>query len=174
MTVRYGEVATLTFYNDPYGTLRVQKMSDTGVYLSGVTIQIKNINTGAVYTKKTGTAGVATFDVEPGAYEVREIAGIPGWQADTETIKTVTVLTGDTSTLTFTNKELPGLRIIKYDRKTYQRMAGVTFEIWRDGESLGKFQTDAMGEILLTDCKPGTYRAQEADTGDDEIGRAHV
>ncbi len=167
VTVRYGEVATLTFYNDPYGTLRVQKMSDTGVYLSGVTIQIKNINTGAVYTKKTGTAGVATFDVEPGAYEVREIAGIPGWQADTETIKTVTVLTGDTSTLTFTNKELPGLRIIKYDRKTYQRMAGVTFEIWRDGESLGKFQTDAMGEILLTDCKPGTYRAQEADTGDD-------
>lgn len=167
VTVRYGEVATLTFYNDPYGTLRVQKMSDTGAYLSGVTIQVKNITTGAVYTKKTGTAGVAIFDVEPGAYEVREIAGIPGWKADTETAKAVNVLTGDTSTVTITNQELPGLRVIKYDRKSYERMAGVTIEIWRDGESLGKFQTDAMGEILLTDCQPGTYRVQEAATGSD-------
>ena len=167
VTVQYGKVATVTFYNDSYGSLRVQKRSDTGAYLSGVTVQVKNINTGAVYTQKTGAAGVATFDVEPGAYEVRELAGIAGWQADTETIQSVRVVSGETSTVTITNKELPGLRIVKYDRGNYEVMTGVTFEIWRDGVSLGKFKTDAMGEILLTDCKPGTYRAVEVDTGSD-------
>lgn len=46
-------------------------------------------------------------------------------------------------------------------------MPGVTFEVFRDEVSLGKFQTDAFGEILLTDLEPGTYRAVEVDTGDD-------
>ena len=46
-------------------------------------------------------------------------------------------------------------------------MADVTFEVWRDGVSLGKFRTDEFGEILLTDVTPGTYRAVEVDTGSD-------
>ena len=46
-------------------------------------------------------------------------------------------------------------------------MSGVTFEIWRDGVSLGKYQTDEQGEILLEDVTPGTYRAVEVDTGSD-------
>ena len=65
------------------------------------------------------------------------------------------------------NKELPGLRIIKYDRKNMAAMANVTFEIFRDSVSLGKFRTDEFGEILLTDAAPGTYRAVEVDTGSD-------
>ena len=44
---------------------------------------------------------------------------------------------------------------------------GVTFEIFRDSVSLGKFRTDEFGEILLTDAAPGTYRAVEVDTGSD-------
>ena len=168
VTVVYNEVATVTFYNAPYGSLRVQKLSNTGAYLQGVTVQVKHIESGTTYTQQTGPAGVAFFDeLKPGAYEVRETAGIPGWLADTDTIQTVTVVTGETSDVTITNKELPGLRIIKYDRKNMVAMPDVTFEIWRDGVSLGKFRTDQFGEILLTDVEPGTYRAVEVDTGSD-------
>ena len=46
-------------------------------------------------------------------------------------------------------------------------MPNVTFEIFRDSVSLGKFKTDEFGEILLTDAAPGTYRAVEVDTGSD-------
>lgn len=46
-------------------------------------------------------------------------------------------------------------------------MSDVTFEIFRDSVSLGKFRTDEFGEILLTNVKPGTYRAVEVDTGSD-------
>lgn len=168
VTVVYNEVATVTFYNAPYGALRVQKMSDTGEYLQGATIQIKHIESGTTYTQQTGSAGVAFFDqIKPGAYEVRETAGVSGWLADTDTIQTINVVAGETSDATIINKELPGLRITKYERGTMREMANVTFEIFRDAESLGMFQTDEFGQILLTDCQPGTYRVEERDTGGD-------
>ena len=166
--VEYGETATLTFYNAPYGNLEVRKVSDTGDHLSGVLIQIKHIESGVTYTQETGPSGVAFFsELPPGGYEVRELAGIPGWQADTDTVQTINVVSGDTSHTTIINRELPGLRIIKYDRKNHAVMPDVTFAVYRDNEFLGNYQTDQFGEILLTDIKPGTYRAFEVDTGDE-------
>ena len=166
--VEYGETATLTFYNAPYGNLEVRKVSDTGDHLPGVLIQIKHIESGVTYTQETGPSGVAFFsELQPGGYEVRELAGIPGWQADTDTVQTVNVVSGDTSHTTIINRELPGLRIIKYDRKNHAVMPDVTFAVYRDNEFLGNYQTDQFGEILLTNVAPGTYRAFEVDTGDE-------
>ena len=165
--VEYNKVATVTFTNAPYGSIRVQKMSDTGDALSGVTIQIKHIETGETRTEQT-RIGVAFFDqLAPGGWEVQEVAGIEGWIADTDTVQTVAVAAGEESSATIVNKELPGLRITKYERGTMTLMPNVSFEIFRDAESLGIFQTDEFGQILLTDCAPGTYRAEERDTGGD-------
>ena len=165
--VEYNKVATVTFTNAPYGSIRVQKMSDTGDALSGVTIQIKHIETGETRTGQTRN-GVVVFDeLPPGGWEVREAAGIEGWIADTDTVQTVAVVAGEESSATIVNKELPGLRITKYERGTMTLMPNVSFEIFRDAESLGIFQTDEFGQILLTDCEPGTYRAEERDTGGD-------
>ena len=166
--VEYNKTATLTFWNAPYGSLRVEKRSDTGDALSGVTVQVKHIESGEVRTAQTSIGGAAIFDqLQPGGWEVREVAGISGWIADTDTVQTVSVVAGKTSDVTMTNKELPGLRVIKYERGTMTLMPNVSFEIFRDAESLGIFQTDEFGQILLTDCKPGTYRAEERDTGGD-------
>ena len=165
--VEYNKTATLTFWNAPYGSLRVEKRSDTGDALSGVTIQIKHIETGETRTGQTRN-GVIVFDeLAPGGWEVRELAGIDGWVADTDTVQTIAVVSGEESTATIVNKELPGLRIIKYERGSMELMPGVSFEIFRDAESLGIFQTDQFGEILLTDCEPGTYRVEERNTGGD-------
>ena len=46
-------------------------------------------------------------------------------------------------------------------------MNGVTFEIFRNGTSIGRYETKGQGEILLTGIEPGTYRAVEVDTGDE-------
>ena len=94
-----------------------------------------------------------------------ELAAPEGWERDPQTY-TTTVVAGDCVTYTLKNDALPGLKIIKYDRLSHETMPGVTFRIWRDGELLGDYETDALGEILLTDCRPGTYRVQEVDTGD--------
>lgn len=165
--VEYGKVAELTCWNEPYGTLRIEKLSDTGAHLPGAMVQIKHIESGVTYTAETNFAGYAIFDnIKPGAYEIKEITAPSGCLKDDATY-TASVATGETTTFSLVNKELPGLRIIKYDRKNMVAMANVTFEIFRDSVSLGKFRTDEFGEILLTDAAPGTYRAVEVDTGSD-------
>ena len=165
--VEYGKVAELTCWNEPYGTLRIEKLSDTGAHLPGAMVQVKHIESGVTYTAETNFAGYAIFDnIKPGAYELKEITAPSGWLRDDATY-TASVATGETTTFSLVNKELPGLRIIKYDRKNMVAMANVTFEIFRDSVSLGKFRTDEFGEILLTDAAPGTYRAVEVDTGSD-------
>ena len=170
VNVTAGRMAELTFTNKPFGNLRVEKYSNTGEPLEGVTVQIKNLETGATQSDQTGPGGFVEFtQLSPGGYEVREISGIPGWQADTETVETATVVSGETSTAYFVNQELPGLRVVKYDRESREKLSGITFSIWRDGEFLGDYETDESGEILLTDCQPGTYRVSENQSDDAHI-----
>ena len=165
--VVYGEVAEVVFENEPYGNLRIEKTSNTGMNLPGALITITYIESGQRYTGETNSAGVAVFrEIQPGAYRIEETAAPAGWLLD-DTIYTTTVIAGETTTFHLVNEELPGLRIIKYDRKNMVAMPDVTFEVWRDGVSLGTFRTDEFGEILLTDVEPGTYRAVEVDTGSD-------
>lgn len=165
--VEYGKTVEVTFCNDPYGDLRIEKRSDTGAALSGAVFTITHIESGKTYTEETNFAGNAIFhELQPGTYRISEASAPVGRQADS-TIYTATVVSGDTVSLTVVNKELPGLRIIKYDRKNMVAMPGVTFEVFKGTVSLGKFQTDEFGEILLTDVEPGTYLACEVDTGSD-------
>ena len=167
VTVVYGEVAEVVFENEPYGNLRIEKTSDTGMNLPGAMVMVTHIESGKTYSGETNSAGVAIFEkVKPGAYRIQETAAPSGWLLD-DTVYTTTVVAGETTAYHLVNEELPGLRIIKYDRKNMAAMPGVTFEVWRDGVSLGIFRTDEFGEILLTDAEPGTYRAVEVDTGSD-------
>lgn len=167
VTVVYDEVAEVTFFNDPYGTLRIEKRSNIGQKLQGAVITIEHIESGQTFTAETTSAGVAIFDEIPlGAYRIQEETAPVGWKLD-DTVYTATVVAGETTTIPIINEELPGLRIIKYDRKNMVAMPDVTFAVYRDGEFLGNFKTDQFGEILLTNVEPGTYRAFEVDTGDE-------
>ena len=167
VTVVYDEVAEVTFFNDPYGTLRIEKKSNTGMNLPGAVITVEHIESGQTWTATTTSAGVAIFDQIPlGAYRIQEITAPAGWKLD-DTVYTATVVAGETTTIPIINEELPGLRIIKYDRKNMVAMPNVTFAVYRDGKFLGNFKTDQFGEILLTNVEPGTYRAFEVDTGDE-------
>lgn len=167
VTVVYDEVAEVTFFNDPYGTLRIEKKSNTGMNLPGAVIAVEHIESGQTFTATTSSAGVAIFDEIPlGAYRIQEKTAPVGWQLD-DTVYTATVVAGETTTIPIINEELPGLRIIKYDRKNMVAMPNVTFAVYRDGEFLGNFKTDQFGEILIADAEPGTYRAFEVDTGDE-------
>ena len=121
--VEYGKVAEITFWNEPYGTLRVEKLSNTGAHLPGAMVQVRHIESGTVYSAETNFAGYAIFDnIKPGAYEIREITAPAGWLKDDATY-TASVATGETTTFSLVNQELPGLRIIKYDRKNMAAMA---------------------------------------------------
>lgn len=167
--VEYGKQATVTFENAPYGNLRVRKYSDSGMQLPGAIVRIEHIESGAVYTGETNFAGVAMFnEIEPGAYRVTEIAAPAGYIMSDEVYNT-TVISGDTVEVPIINEEKPGLRIIKYDSKTMRALPNISFEVFKDTQSLGIFKTDEFGEILLTDLDPGTYLAKEVATDSSHI-----
>ena len=105
VTVLHGKTAVVTYENAAYGDLRVEKISNTGEVIPGVTVQIKDIETGAVQVKKTGAGGVAIFDqLRPASYEVRELAVVEGWELDTDTVQTVQVTAGSTAAMTMVNR----------------------------------------------------------------------
>lgn len=141
VTVKAGETARLTFHNQPYGDLRVEKIDAvTGGGLAGARVQIKHIESGAVYTQETQPGGAAQFtQLLPGAYEIQELSAPEGWQLDPQTY-TTTVVSGECVTYTLKNEALPGLRIIKYDTQSHETMSGVTFEIFKDTVSFGSCQ----------------------------------
>ncbi len=110
--------------------------------------------------------------IKPGEYTVSELIPPPNYMPSTEVqqIKLELDENGDpipAGPLVFQNLEKVGLRVMKYDRESHTPMSGVTFEIFRDGTSIGRYETDGSGEILLTGIEPGTYRAVEVDTGDE-------
>ena len=109
--------------------------------------------------------------IKPGEYTVTELIPPPNYLPSDEVqqIKLELDENGDpipAGPLVFQNLEKVGLRVVKYDRESHTPMSGVTFEIFRDGTSIGRYETDGSGEILLTGIEPGTYRAVEVDTGD--------
>ena len=109
--------------------------------------------------------------IKPGEYAVTEIVPPPNYEPTTEVQQIKLELDADGNPipggpLVFKNLAKVGLKIVKYDRQSHRPMANVTFEIFRDGVSLGHYETNQSGEILLTGIEPGTYRAVEVDTGD--------
>lgn len=167
VTVVFDQIAEVVFENAPYGNLRVEKVSGTGEKLSGAVITVQHIESGQTYTATTSSAGVAMFtELKPGGYRIQEQTAPAGYVLN-DTVYTTNVNSGETSVVSIVNEEKPGLRIIKYDSKNYETLSGVIFEIYRDGVYFGSYQTDQLGQILLTDLDPGTYLVQEtaADSG---------
>lgn len=171
--VVYGEVAEVVFENEPYGNLRIEKTSNTGMNLPGALITITHIESGQRYTGETNSAGVAVFrEIQPGAYRIEETAAPAGWLLD-DTIYTTTVIAGETTTFHLVNEELPGLRIIKYDRKNMViRKKGSAFFI--DGKEFkiggGVFANDESEYMGLygtvTEIRTDEDRETENDTPD--------
>ena len=109
--------------------------------------------------------------IKPGEYTVTELIPPPNYTASDEVKQIRLELDefGDpipAGPLVFTNLAKPGLRIVKYDRLSHRPMSGVSFDLYRDGTFIGRYETDAAGEIVLNNIDPGTYCAVEVDTGD--------
>ena len=68
VSVDYGNTATVTFENAPYGNLRVDKIdADSGASLAGATVEIKHIESGVTQTGTTDLGGSVYFDkLKPG------------------------------------------------------------------------------------------------------------
>lgn len=169
------EDVTLTFRNVREITVVLSKIDGkSGFSLPGASFDVF-LDGEYITSVTTDDAGEARVTLEKEGYvEFVETAAPSGYRLD-RTRHGIHVDPYDPAieedpVITVENFENPSLRIIKVDRKNnYAPLEGVTFEVFRDGESLGHFVTDSEGHIELFDQEPGTFRVVEVDTGDPGI-----
>ena len=172
--VKSNEVTTLEFRNQPKGNLIIVKQdSVTKEPLEGVEFKITYADgsyvdaeggtlssTGLYWTDKEGRITISGIS---GTVMVTEVETIPGYTIDENTrAQTVVVNPNDTQTLYFYNTPAGGLQIIKSDKDSGKRIAGVKFEIRKmNGEVIGTFTTDSTGVIYLPEAESGWYTVTE-------------
>ncbi len=168
---------------DPGKAILFKRDANTNKGVGPATFKFSSVTNG-VYEFDTNASGeletIQWWDptekagkyIKPGEYAVSEIVPPPNYESTTEVQQIKLELDADgnpipAGPLVFKNLSKVGLRVVKYDRQSHTPMNGVTFEIFRNGTSIGRYETKGQGEILLTGIEPGTYRAVEVDTGDE-------
>ena len=172
--VKSNEVVTVEFRNAPKGNLIIVKLdSVTKEPLEGVEFKITYADgsyvdaeggtlssTGLYWTDKEGKITISGIS---GTIVATEVKSIPGYTIDENTrTQTVVVNPNDTQTLYFYNTPVGGLQIIKSDKDSGKRIAGVKFEIRKmNGEIIGAYTTDSDGVIYLPEAESGWYTVTE-------------
>ena len=175
--VKSNEVVTVEFRNAPKGNLIIVKQdSVTKEPLEGVEFKITYADGSYVDAEggtlsstglyRTDKEGKITISGISGTVVVTEIKTIPGYTIDENTrTQTVVVNPNDTQTLYFYNTPVGGLQIIKSDKDSGKRIAGVKFEIRKmNGEIIGTYTTDSDGVIYLPKAESGWYTVTELET----------
>ena len=172
--VKSNEVVTVEFRNQPKGNLIIVKQdSVTKEPLEGVEFKITYADgsyvdaeggalssTGLYWTDNAGKISISGIS---GTIVATEVKSIPGYSIDENTrTQTVVVNPNDTQTLYFYNTPAGGLQIIKSDKDSGKRIAGVKFEIRKmNGKIIGTFTTDSDGVIYLPEAESGWYTVTE-------------
>ena len=165
----------LTFENVRQPTIVVSKVDGiTGISLPGATFNVYKDGE-LIDTVTTNDSGEFRFPIVAGEgyFEFEETVAPEGYQLDRTRhgiyVDPYDPKTEDDPTLTIKNFNNPSLRIIKYDQASGDRLPGITFEIYHDGELYDTLTTDDQGEINLYNIPAGTWLVQEVSTDDEHV-----
>ena len=172
--VKSNEVVTVEFRNAPKGNLIIVKQDSVTkeplegvefkiVYADGSYVDAAGGTLSSTGLYRTDKEGKITISGISGTVVVTEIETIPGYIIDENSrTQTVVVNPNDTQTLYFYNTPVGGLQIIKSDKDSGKRIAGVKFEIRKmNGEIIGTYTTDSNGVIYLPEAESGWYTVTE-------------
>ena len=172
--VKSNEVTTVEFRNQPKGNLIIVKQDSVTkeplegvefkiVYADGSYVDAAGGTLSSTGLYRTDKEGKITISGISGTVVVTEVQTIPGYTIDENTrTQTVVVNPNDTQTLYFYNTPVGGLQIIKSDKDSGKRIAGVKFEIRKmNGEIIGTYTTDSDGVIYLPEAESGWYTVTE-------------
>ncbi len=143
------------------GQIQVKKTTNTGQNLSGWKFEIVDKATNKVVkTVTTDSKGLATATNLPaGEYIVREVGGGDAyWQLDTSG-HTVTVVAGQTATVTVNNVHRG--RIVVQKNAVNGSPEGWKFEIWQGNTLVETLTTGGDGRAVSKYLLPGNYKVKE-------------
>lgn len=167
VTVVAGQTAKVTFQNQYRGQAQIIKTATNGGSVEGWHFSVFTADGKKVGDYITDSTGIITLDLEPGVYTVKETDGkYTYWHNDPEPEKTVTVVAGQTSSVTFLNKWIGKAKIVK----TLANPEAGTVEGWQFTISQIVGETDAVYLTTVTtgadgtidyDLEPGQYLITE-------------
>jgi uncharacterized surface anchored protein len=163
VTVKSGKPETVEFANKPCSGIEIRKVDAvSGNPLSGAVFEVRKQNGEYVAELTTDNGGRASIaNAEPGWYVLTETKAPTGYVIDGEA-KTIEVKSGAPTVVTFSNKPLSGVQILKIDAVTKAPLMGASFTIERDnGEKIGTHKTDSAGKIIVPGLAEGTYVVSE-------------
>lgn len=156
----------------PKGAVKITKVTNTGQNLGGWKIGLytdsacTNPISGSPFT--TGSDGTVTVSgLQPGTLYVKElVSGDPYWVCDTS-VKTVTIVAGQTASVSFANTQYGALEIRK-STNTGNHLDGWKFIVKKDSAEIpgSPFTTDETGIIRISNLAPGKYLVLESPTED--------
>ncbi|WP_373165034.1 SpaA isopeptide-forming pilin-related protein [Agathobaculum sp. Marseille-P7918] len=162
-----GKTVEVKLANSDDHVFKVHKVSSAdGRNLMGAKFEVKGIDNDFVNTYTTDALGEFTIqgrDLPTGSFEVYEIAAPEGYATDGSDIQTFSWDNTRDVTLTFKNAPLPGIQIYKYDKDSKEPLAGATFEIRRDGQTLQTVKTDVNGYAKVYNLPKGFYQVVEVE-----------
>lgn len=142
VSVDYGNTATVTFENAPYGNLRVDKIdADSGASLAGATVEIKHIESGVTQTGTTDLGGSVYFDkLKPGAYQVREVSAPSGFVKDDQTYVYIDKTLTDGKYLVREIQAADGYALDTTVKTFYVEYGGTSTITWKNTPITGQIQ----------------------------------
>lgn len=175
--IKEGRTVTLTFKNQPKGSLIIQKRDSlTGQPLPGAEFRVATAAgcevglNGVIGTSTLTQNGLFTTDsngeiritnLAPGAYVLTETKAPAGYVMDSPSTNVVIGANGDTQTIIITNTPKATLTITKRDAVTRKPLANAEF-IVRDSEghavgpTNGIYKTGTDGTVVVSGLEPGS------------------
>ncbi len=173
VSISNGTTTSVNFYNKlSSGSVKITKTTNTGQKLGGWKIGLytdsacTNPISGSPFT--TGSDGTVTVSgLQPGTLYAKElVSDDPYWVCDTS-VKTVTIVAGQTASVSFANTQYGALEIRK-STNTGNHLDGWKFIVKKDGAEIpgSPFTTDTTGRIHISNLIPGKYLVLESPTED--------
>ncbi|GHU88221.1 hypothetical protein FACS1894202_03960 [Clostridia bacterium] len=156
--VNYVQTFAVDFENSPKSGLFIVKLdSDTKEALKDAKFHVYKGDT-LLGTYTTGVDGVFTVpNLEPGWYTVSEYQAPQGYVLD-DTPQSVQVTSEKLHKLTFEDKKLASLQVIKTDEYNGQPLSGAKFRVTTQaGQFVADVTTDATGKATVPNVTPGWY-----------------
>ena len=160
-----GKTLELQLANSTDHTFRIHKISlADGCNLMGAVFEIKGIDNDYRHSYTTDALGeiiIQGRDLPKGSFECYEVAAPEGYVTDGSDIQTFEWNNTKDIELTFKNAPQPAIQIYKYDKESKMPIAGVTFEVRRDGQTIATLKTDVNGYARINNLPKGFYQVVE-------------
>ena len=172
--VKSGRLTIAEFVNKPFPYLYIQKTdAATGNLVAGAKFTVTNQNGEIIANVTSIASGPVSLKVAPGVYTVTEVQAPEGYELN-DPVRSVEVKAdGSTvysagggavpgNTVSFANRPLNTIEIVKLDAVTHNPLSGAMFTVDKaDGTRIGSYRTDSSGKILVTGITEGTYVISE-------------